>query len=323
MSDFSYQPRSSFTAMVVMFIVAALMLGGCITIFFNSYQTAKRDAEVRAQTPPPPTPGKEEEKEKADHKEATFGDGFAIARGDPWFWWTLCNAIVLAALGLLYALRKPSIAQGDDRVQEDRLWGKLGLFAICSVIAFFTVACLAIPYTWIKSGDILSRAGWKGIEPWLVILAYVAGLGGMFASLLAVKSEERSNVNIRRWIYGYNAFLGGLLFLAIVAVVNAWFALYGPEVSDWTSTNIYSLSPTTKRIVKSMDKPVRAYLMLPVGSPIQEDMLNLFRNCRPLTDQFEIVELSPRRDFREVEKLASKYNLLPDESGAPRGISAI
>jgi hypothetical protein len=303
--------------MAAMFIVAAGMLIGSVTILVNAYQESKKNAEARVQ-PPIVNPN---EKEQNEPKGPSFGEAFGIARSNPWFWWTLCNGVMLAGLGLFYAVRKPATAEPEEQNREDRLWGKLGFFVICSVVSFFTVASLALPYTWIKSSDILTREGWKTQEPWLVILAYVLGLGGMFISLLAVKSEERSHVNIRRWIYGYNAFLGGLLFLAIVAVVNAWLALYGPEVSDWTATNIYSLSPATKRLVKSLDKPVRAYVILSPGTEIYQDVMNLLRNCRSVSDQIEIHQLSPEANFREVDQLLTKYNVTQrDPSGLAPGV---
>ncbi len=309
--------RHSLWAMAAMFVVAAGMLIACVSILVTAYRTAKQEAETRSQASQaaPPLGDKE-----PPPKEAGFGDAFAIARTNPWFWWTLCNGVLLSGLGLMYAWKKPTSSGVEEAEQEDRLWGKLGWFAICSAVGFFTVVCLALPYTWIKSADLLNRDGWKTQEPWLVVLAYFLGLGSMFASILAVKSEERSSVGIRRWIYGYNAFLGGFLFLAIICVVNAWVALYGPEVSDWTQTNIYSLSPTTKRLVKSLDKPIRVYAILPSRYAVTVDMMNTLNNCKSLSDQLEIVELSPNQDIRELEKLIQKYDLLRDSSGGVSGV---
>jgi hypothetical protein len=316
MSDMTPTMQRTRGTAITMFVLAAAMLAACGYFFYQAYQTAKDDVKLRAVQQPPRAPGQEKEPER----EATLADGFNVARGNPWFWWSLLNAVTLAGVGMFFLVKSPSTVSGVDPEQQDQELSRIGLFAALSIIGFFTVVSLALPYTWIKSSELLSRQGWKTSEPWMVVLAYAAGLGAMFVSLLAVKSQERASAGIRRWIYGYNAFLGGLLFLAILGVVNAWFALYGPEASDWTSTNIYSVSPALKRVLRTMDKPVRVYLLMDQDTYVYDDMSNLLKNSKNLTDQLDIIEISPSRSPREVDKLLTQFDVLRDVSGLAEGM---
>ncbi len=320
--------QKSRTAMIIMFVVAVGMLIGAISIFTKAYNQSLENAEVRAKNPAPPpmtAPG-DKPKEPEPPKPASLGEAFSIASAKPWFWWTLLNTVVLAGLGLFYLTRKPVATLPSEQEAEDRQWGKLGYFAMLSLLGFFTVVSLAIPYTWIHSSVLLDRHGWSWSSdnhwiPWLIVLAYVLGLGSMFGSLLAIKSEERSNAALRRWIYGYNAFLGALLFLSILGVLNAWFALYGPEPSDWTEANIYSISPATKRLVKSLEKPVRVYVILKPSSLLYEDMLSTLNNCKSQSTQLEIVDLPfSQRNVKEMDALIKKYDVLRDASGFAEGL---
>lgn len=330
MSEAAGSMKNTRAAMIAMFVVAVGMLIGAVSVYTKAYNQAAEDAEKRAlkpQTPPLTKPG-EKEQEQAK-TSSSLGEAFSIASSNPWFWWTLLGSVILAGLGSFYLVRKPvTIADAQSQEVDDRQWGKLGFFAMFSLIGFLTVACLAIPYTWMHSAKLLSRQGWSFSAdnpdrwiPILIVLAYVLGLGSMFASLLAVKSEERTNAALRRWIYGYNAFLGALLFLAILGVINAFFALYGPEPSDWTSTNIYSLSPATKRLVKSLEKPVRVYVMLSPSTALEQDVLGTLNNCKSLSSQLEIVDLPLiRTNFREIDALIKKYDVLRDASGLVQGL---
>ncbi len=314
--------QQSRTAMILMFVVAVGMLIGAISVFTKAWNQSAENAELRAKNPPPPPmtmPG-EKPKEPEPPKPATIGEAFSLASANPWFWWTLLNAVVLAGLGFFYLGRKPVATLPSEQEVEDRQWGKLGYFAMLSLVGFFTVACLAIPYTWLNSGELLSRQGWSSRAPWLIVLAYVLGLGSMFGSLLAIKSEERNSAALRRWIYGYNAFLGALLFLSILGVLNAWFALYGPEPSDWTQTNIYSLSPATKKLMKSMEKPVHAYVILEDGY-LLSDVQNVLNNSKKLTSLLEVTEIPLlQKNVKEIDALLKKYDVLRDATGLALGI---
>lgn len=314
MSDMTYNTKHSRFAMIVMFVLSVAALIGAISLFTKAYNQVSETEPKSALTKP------ENAGEKAQ-SAASMSSAFSQATGNPWFWFCLLNFIVLLGLGLFYLARLSSAEARSQSSQQDKQWGKLGFFAMFSLVGFLTVICLAIPYTWMRSGELLNRQGWSTMQPWLIVLAYVVGLGSMFASLLAIKSEERSSAGLRRWIYGYNAFLGALLFLAILGVVNAWFALYGPEPSDWTSENIYSLSPATKKLVKSIEKPVRVYVILRPDTLLEQDVLGTLNNCKALNSQLEIVELPlVRSNVKQLDELIKKYEVLRDATGFAQGL---
>jgi len=320
MSETTIGRRHSRTSAFVSLVVAAGMLIACVVLFTRAYGEAERHAEEAAarQKQKPTTPANPDEPPAVPG--ASLSDAFDVARGDPWFWWALTNGVALSGLGVFFLVRTPGATDPELLDAEERLWARLGYFALCSIVSFFTVACLALPYTWIKSSELLSREGWRSYQPWLIVLAYILGLGGMFISLLAVKSQERASAGLRRWIYGYNAFLGGFLFLAILGVVNAWFALYGPDVSDWTASNIYSISPATKRLLKDLDKPVKAYVIMPVGSVLYDDVMNMLNTCKTYTDQLDVEAVSPQADRKLLEQLFTKYDVLRDVGGVDYGL---
>jgi hypothetical protein len=302
------QTKSNLAAILVL-VVAVAMLIGAISVFTKAYNAVAAEAETKALKPStPPTADQE------SSASFSFGDAVSRAASMPWFWWCLLNALFLLALGIFLIFRQPTSTVHTDLIEEDRQWSKLSYFAMFSLVGFFTVVALAIPFTWINSNEVLSRTGWATKEnytPWLIVLAYVLGLGSMFASLLAIKSEERKSAGLRRWIYGYNAFLGALLFLAILGVINAWFSLYGPDASDWTSTNIYSLSPATKRLVTSLEKPVTAYVLLEYDSPLEKDVLNTLNTCKKLSNNLDVKHIAMvMQNNRAIAELAKKYEVL-------------
>jgi hypothetical protein len=319
MTDTLIPQTKSRTAMIVVLVVAVGMLIGAISFFTKAYNAAAAEAETKALAPTPPS----KTGEPAPDKKSSFSlsDGLSKASSMPWFWWCLLNGLSLASLGAFLFFRQTSTTNHSTQIEEDRQWSKLSYFAMFSLVGFFTVTALAIPYTWMNSSDVLSRAGWSSkdnLTPWWVVLAYVLGLGSMFGSLLAIKSEERTSAGLRRWIYGYNAFLGALLFLAILGVLNAWFALYGPEPSDWTSTNIYSISPATKKLVKSLEKPVTAYVLLEPETTVESDVMSTLNAIKKLSSQVDVKQIAMvQQNAKAINELIKKYEVL---SGSGLGV---
>lgn len=316
MSDLLTPRIQTRTAMIVVFVASVVLFIGFLAVFSMAYN------EVKGELDKAPAPILNPDQPLAVEKSVSLGDAFSRATSKPFFWFTMLGAISLAGLGLLLLVRESKATTTSAIIEEDRQWAKLSYFTMLSVIGFLTVVCLAGPYTWTHSDIFLSRSGWSTGDskhiPWLILLAYIVGLGSMFASLLAVKSEERTSAGLRRWIYGYNAFLGSLLFLAILGIINAFIALYGPEPSDWTQTNIYSLSPAMKRMVRTIDKPTRAYVVLP-GS--DSDLMGTLNNCKSLNSLLEVEFVSYARDNAEqIRELLRKYDSKGETSGNPQGI---
>lgn len=319
MIETTYQAPRSNIAMILSFVLAVVAMLGTVSVISKSYNELSQEAETKLPVPKPPT--KTGEKPVETENEVSVGSAITHSTTKPVFWFSLLQTVVLTGLGVVLLVRSSSKSSDfASQQQEEKLWTKLSFFLIISLLGFFLVVCLAIPYTWIYSSELMSRVGWTNWRPWLIVGAYVLGLGAMFCSLLAIKSEERNSAGLRRWIYGYNAFLGALLFLAILGVVNAWFALYGPEPSDWTQTNIYSLSPATKKLVKSLEKPVHAYVLMEEGY-LLNDVQNTLNNCKKLNTQLEVTEIPlVQKNVKEIDALLKKYEVLRDASGLAQGI---
>ncbi|HMO36289.1 MAG TPA: Gldg family protein, partial [Gemmatales bacterium] len=318
MSSSLVPQTQSRTAMIVVLVVAIGMLIGAISVFTKAYNLVSAEASAKPAATTPEKPG-----EPPAEQATSFSLSDAVSRAAtmPWFWWCLLNGMSLLALGSLLLFRQSKSSTTAALVEEDRLWSKLAYFAMFSLLGFFTVAALAIPYTWMNSSEVLSRSGWASkdnLTPWWIIAGYVLGLGSMFASLLAIRSEERNSAGLRRWIYGYNAFLGALLFLAILGIINAFAALYGPDPSDWTSTSMYSISPATKRLVKSLEKPVTAYVLLEPDTTVEADIMNTLNACKKLSDQLEVKQIAlVMQNSKVINELIKKYEVL---SGSPLGV---
>jgi ABC-type uncharacterized transport system len=161
-----------------------------------------------------------------------------------------------------------------------------------------------------------------GVESWrkewwrigVTMLALFGGLALMFASLQLARADERSSAGLRRLLYGYNAVLTGLLVLAILIVLNvltyvplpAWGSFFS-KPSDWTASNIFTLSTASKNLLASIDKPIKIYVFLAKRDPFYNEVENLMGNCRAANRRLE-VEYVPPDSARAAEKM-KQYGL--------------
>jgi hypothetical protein len=152
---------------------------------------------------------------------------------------------------------------------------------------------------------------WQGDEGWRFwVCAYVGllGLGLLFASLLLGQVDIRSNVVMRRLLYGYNAVLTGLLLLAMLVVVNLLIYVALPSNVAWTKTmGMQSLAPSTKRMLEDLRQPVKVYVLMTRYSTNYLEVRDLLDNCRDVTNKIDIEYLSPDLDADRYRKLASIY----------------
>src|SRR5436190_12015694 len=130
------------------------------------------------------------------------------------------------------------------------------------------------------------RKEWYSIG--ITMLALFGGLALMFGSLQLARTDERSSPGLRRLLYGYNAVLTGLLVLAILVVLNvstyvtqipAWGAFFS-KPSDWTASNIFTLSTESRNVLASVDKPVKVYVLLAKRDPFYNEVETLMSNVR-------------------------------------------
>lgn len=149
---------------------------------------------------------------------------------------------------------------------------------------------------------------------WLCIFLALAGLGIMFGSLMLARSEERTNVVLRRSLYGYNAVLTGLLLLALLAIINIMTYVYVPKVWDWTNAGLYTLSPQSVNLLQHLEKPLKVYALLSErGGQLAEDLHNLMDNCQTVSNKVEVEYLSRDRNLERLRDLTRRYGLIEAE----------
>jgi hypothetical protein len=237
---------------------------------------------------------------------------------DDLFWVALATILfpltTLTAAIWQKARRPGRISETDaTRMLVLVLGGTLGLNLL--------LVSLAVLFQWWQfvAGGMETWQGSDGWRVWVFLILLLAGLGTMFASLQLGRTEERSNVVIRRLLYGYNAVLTGLLLFCILGVSNV--LAYGyfphkedPEIhsiysSDWTFSSIYSLSSRSESILAGLNKPARIYVIISRNDETLRRVEGLLDNCRAVTNMLQVEYLSPELDREKISRLAEKYKL--------------
>ncbi|MCK9244964.1 MAG: GldG family protein, partial [Candidatus Marinimicrobia bacterium] len=114
-------------------------------------------------------------------------------------------------------------------------------------------------YKWIFStGLILIAAGLiyhsiSNVWSWPIITMLALGFGASIFAL--IKLDIRSILKSRSLIYGGNMVLATVLVIAIVGLVDFFFARHSWRV-DTTESGIFSLSDQTRKILKNLDKDI-------------------------------------------------------------------
>jgi hypothetical protein len=239
------------------------------------------------------------------------------------------SAIALVA-GIFQMLREPHAADPGE-LDNTRLFiltvgGLLGfvgtLLAVALAVHHWTDYFAAGFETW--------RAHWGYL--FVTLLCLFGGMAIMFASLQLAQADARSNVGLRRLLYGYTAVLSLLLLIAILLLVNL--LPYVPmkpfsrlaETYDWTEASIYSLSPASRNILENLDKPLKVYAIMPLRDEMaQREVNTLLSNCASVVHDprnFEVKSFSPdldrdelRRVSDELRKVAKDFALPSDEPG--------
>jgi hypothetical protein len=230
--------------------------------------------------------------------------GFAFD-WDHWPEWVggIVVALIALAAGLwLLLAQAEEVNETNIRIAILTVGGLTGL-----VIALITVARVWLWRSELIFGGIQS---WRANFGWLVlcIVIELLGLGLMFVSLLLARSEERSNVVLRRLLYGYNAVLSGLLLLAILVVANILVYVLYPANYQWTKTRaLYDLSPRTKNILTHLREPVHVYLIMSQRDPFYDDTRTLLENIQGATDRLQVTKIFPDIQEKDLEALKKRF----------------
>ncbi|MFQ3650150.1 MAG: Gldg family protein [Gemmataceae bacterium] len=173
-----------------------------------------------------------------------------------------------------------------------------------------------------------SLENWRK-HAWFVMLVagmLFGGLALMFASLQLLRDQERKNQAMRRLVYGFNAFLGTVLLLSVLGLINL--LAYTDPIDrvtsrllsrefDWTKTGIYTLSPRTVAFLESLQEPVKVYLFTGVTDQTILEMMMLLRNCEQVNREFKWETLGfSRESVQRIRELMKKYAIQDPTGGA-------
>lgn len=317
MTDLLQQDRNEgqrrLAFLVLLGITAAMLLVMVVRGTYLYHRVNEAHAKSAAEKPrlEKDPMGEDKPREAASASMEQFWEAY---RTDPIFLWALVNAGLLGiGATLFYTLTRPSAATGEAMVAPP--WQLLFL-GVGGVIGFATTCFLGIGYVfkyWNEWSQGLKV--WRELWPWWIVLAIVGGLMVTFISLISVRSLEQDHPGLRRLIYGYNAVLMGFLLLAILIVFNVLVLYFGPATpTDWTASNIYSISPESKKQLAALDKEVIVYVMLG-RDPLGEDVEHLLSTCQTVTKKLKVEKLHPNlmRDQEKIDSLLKQYGLLFQE----------
>jgi hypothetical protein len=233
-------------------------------------------------------------------------------RGNPlprFFWLLAALGVIWMANAVLWVTTNfGHLTPGEKlRLTLVVLGGLMGI-----TIAIFGIVLPFTTYSDVFSGGFKEWRKSPGALVWTGLPLF-GGLILAFVSLLLTSGLERSSAAARRLLYGYNAILSGVLLLFIFLLLNVlpysgiWPFKALAQTADWTSSRIYSLSDATKERLSALDKPVKVYVILSAGDPINNEVQTLLQNCREITNRLSWETLSPEINLNAVRDLKKKY----------------
>lgn len=78
---------------------------------------------------------------------------------------------------------------------------------------------------------------------------------------------------------------------------------------DWTKAKIYSLSETTKKVVKGLKKPVRITVFMTRSSRLFVPVRELLTRYKALSPNIQVEELDPERNPARAEQLVKEFGV--------------
>lgn len=234
----------------------------------------------------------------------------------PYILWS--GTIAVYAMGIGFVLGGRNRRETPD---ADAL--RIGMIFLGGGAGFIT-AILGITLPFVEHSAVFSGglAEWRK-SPGVVLLCaglLFGGLALMFLSVLLAKSFERSNAGLRRLLYGTNAFLTGILLLAVLGIVNV--LAYVPlgkydffnRTFDFTSSGLYSISDSTQNFLANLKDPVKVYVLLPGNNLITVETETLLETFKTHTKKLTWQSVSRDLDAQDMIKLQEKYQI-PDSLG--------
>lgn len=161
---------------------------------------------------------------------------------------------------------------------------------------------------WISTGVFaLGLLFARAIYPELVALTAVLA-AGLIALLGFLAVENQKALRSRSAAYGLNSAVTIVLVLAIVGVLDFLTSRY-PYKIDLTKNKVHTLSDQTVKLVKGLQKPVKAVLFSKIQA--KDQYRPLLDNYKGLNPKFEVEYVDPDREpTRAKQNSIKKYGTL-------------
>lgn len=243
------------------------------------------------------------------------------------FIWGAALSVFVAGVGLWNLL---SPVGGGPREQADRL--RITVLLVLAGVGLLTAGLglslpfLSPPFSLTNYPEIIKGgvSKWREREnAWAMTRLAAALIGGlilMFVGLMQARAVERTSPNLRRLLYGYNAYLSSNLLIFIVVLINILpysrvrpFS-YANEPVDWTRAGVHTLHPATKNVLAELKQPVKAYVLGSTGNRVAFEMTELLEKCRAVNPQLSWEQFSRDRNPGAILELMQEFQL-PDTEG--------
>jgi ABC-type uncharacterized transport system involved in gliding motility auxiliary subunit len=152
-------------------------------------------------------------------------------------------------------------------------------------------------------GMLIARA----VFPELLWLTAAVGIPLVVALGLLIR-ENKTALRSRSAAYGLNSAVTVVLVIGIIGVLNFLGSRY-PLKADWTKNKLHTLSEQTVKLVKGLQKPIKAVLYAKLGE--REKFRPLLDNYKGLNPKFEVEYVDPDREpTRAKQANIRKYGTL-------------
>ena len=212
--------------------------------------------------------------------------------------------LLFVGVGLWQAMTPPHNASAQDM----RI-----LVLFTGLVGGLIVAGATLWRTWLSWGLIfpaeVPMAQSEGVwRLWLYAYIEMFALAVLFGSLLLARVDIRQNAPMRRLLFGYNAFLTGLLVLVTLVLVNVVvYATYPLNFEFSKTLGLYGLSDSSKNLLRGLKEDTHIYVLISRRNDISADARNLMDNLQAYTRRLQVTYLSPDLDAERYRKLALKY----------------
>ena len=293
-------------------VMAAGVLLLILAIFWSIRWYNGRD-QASAKPAPTATQDSEAPEEKKEETERVTDKGDYL----PAAIWSALLALLFVGSGAWQATRKPDEATA---VFDCRVW----IMMLGGIASFLTsVLGFVLLWRWQESLLLWVNKGEIREARWVMagLSIFLSSLALLFGSTQVARSEERTNLLMRRLLYGSNAVLTGVLLLLMLVVVNVIVFMKLPDNVVTTAAGFKGLSDSSKEFLRTINDPVKIYLVLPetniedlpsdMYTSLYLDCRSLLRACEDENKNIKAVYLNPAIDNDEIKSTFKRLKTTP------------